>query len=188
MNSVISGQLSQGQRGSHTIHRVWETLEVREFYEKQIFSVYELSQEIFLLFNFLLCSLMCEMYITLQWCFTVVPTETKTRPFGFVWFCFWLYWVYFPYGHFSIWDKWGLLSACRVHGFSLQWLLLLWSTSSRHTHFSSFATQAQYLSFISLVAPWHVRSSQNKDWTHVSHIGKLTYYHAATRVLGKLNK
>ena len=51
---------------------------------KQIFSVYELSQEIFLLFNFLLCSLMCEMYITLQWCFTVMPTETKTRPFGFV--------------------------------------------------------------------------------------------------------
>ena len=51
---------------------------------RQIFSVYELSQEIFLLFNFLLCSLMCEMYITLQWCFTVMPTETKTRPFGFV--------------------------------------------------------------------------------------------------------
>ena len=51
---------------------------------RQMFSVYELSQEIFLLFNFLLCSLMCEMYITLQWCFTVMPTETKTRPFGFV--------------------------------------------------------------------------------------------------------
>ena len=88
---MISGQLSQGQGGSHTIHRVWETLEVREFYEKQIFSVYELSQEIFLLFNFLLCSLMCEMYITLQWCFTVVPTETKTRPLGFLVFFFFGY-------------------------------------------------------------------------------------------------
>ena len=55
---------------------------------KQIFSVYELSQETFLLFNFLLCSLMCEMYITLQWCFTVVPTETKTRPFGLFFFFF----------------------------------------------------------------------------------------------------
>ena len=74
----------------------------------------------------------------------LVPTETKTRPFGlffcFVLFCFFLlYWVCFLYGHFSIWDKWGLLSACRVHGFSLQWLLLLWSTGFRHMGFSSFA-------------------------------------------------
>lgn len=119
----------------------------------------------------------------LQWC----PQRQRQGLWVFLFF-FLLYWVYFLYGHFFTWDKWGLLSACRMHGFSLRWLLLLWSTSSRHTHFSSFATQAQYRSFISLVAPWHVRSSQNKDWTHVSHIGKLTYYHAATRVLGKLNK
>ena len=152
---------------------------------KQIFSVYELSQEIFLLFNFLLCSLMYETFITLQWCFSA--HRDKDKAFWVVIF-FWLYWVYFPYGHFSIWDKWGLLSACRVHGFSLRWLLLLWSTSSRHTHFSSFATQAQYRSFISLVAPWHVRSSQNKDRNHVSRISKLTFYHEATRALGKLNK
>ena len=135
-------------------------------------------------FNFLLCSLTCEMYITLQWCFSA--HIDKGKAFWFFFF-FWLYWVYFPYGHFSIWDKWGLLSACRVHGFSSRWLLLLWSIGSRHTCFSSFATQAQYLSF-SLVAPWHVRSSQNKDRTHVSRIGKLTFYHVATRVLGKLNK
>ena len=117
----------------------------------------------------------------------VAPTETKARPV--VLFCFVLavLGVYFLYGRFSIWDKWGLLSACRVHGFSLRWLLLLWSTSSRHTRFTSFATQAQYLSF-SLVAPWHVRFSQNKDRTHVSCIGKLTFYHAATNVLGKLKK
>ena len=158
----------------------------------QIFCVCELSQEIFLLFNFLLCSLTCEMYITLQWCFSA--HRDKGKPFwlffsfSFLFFFFLaVLGVYFLCGHFSIWDKWGLLSACRVHGFSLQWLLWLWSTSSRHTCFSSFATQAQYLSF-SLVAPWHVRSSQNKDRTHVSHTGKLTFYHAATSVLGKLKK
>ena len=87
IHSVITGQLSQGQRGSHTIHRVWETLEVREFYEKQIFSVYELSQEIFLLFNFLLCSLMCEMYITLQWCFSAHRDKGKTFWFFFFFGC-----------------------------------------------------------------------------------------------------
>ena len=146
----------------------------------------ELSQEIFLVFNFLLCSLTCEMYVTLQWCFSAY--RDKGKALGDFFFFLAVLGVYFLYGHFSIWDKWGLLSACRVHGFSLQWLLLLWSTSSRHTRFSSFnICQAQYLSF-SLVAPWHVRSSQNKDRTHVSRIGKLTFYHAATRMLGKLKK
>ena len=91
---MISGQLSQGQRGSHTIHRVWETLEVREFYEKQIFSVYELSQEIFLLFNFLLCSLMCEMYITLQWCFSAHRDKGKT---------FWFFFFLAVLGVFPVW-------------------------------------------------------------------------------------
>ena len=120
----------------------------------------------------------------LQWC----PQRQRQGLLVLFVCLFWLYWVYFLYGHFSIWYKWGLLSACRVHGFSSWWLLLLWSTGSRHTHFSSFTTQAQYLSLISLVAPWHVRSSQNKDWNHVSRIGKLTFYHEATRVLGQLNK
>ena len=124
---------------------------------KQIFCVCELSQEIFLLFNFLLCSLTCEMYITLQWCFSAHRDKGKALG-DFFFFFLAVLGVYFLYGHFSIWDKWGLLPACRVHGFLLQWLLWLWSTSSRHMHFSSFATQAQYLSF-GLAAPWHVRSS-----------------------------
>ena len=32
--SEITGQLSQGQRGSHTVHGVWETLQLGEFCEK----------------------------------------------------------------------------------------------------------------------------------------------------------
>ena len=71
----------------------------------------------------------------LQWC----PQRQRQGLLVLFVCLFWLYWVYFLYGHFSIWDKWGLLSACRVHGFSLQWLLLLWSTGFRHMGFSSFA-------------------------------------------------
>ena len=137
------------------------------------------------------CSVLWPVKCTSPSSGALVPIETKARLFGCFFFCLFVFLavlgVYFLYGHFCIWDKWGLLPACRVHGFSLRWLLLLWSTSPRHTRFSSFATQAQYLSF-SLVAPWHVRSSQNKDRTHDSRIGKLTFYHAATRVLGKLKK
>ena len=44
---------------------------------KQILSVCEPSEEIFLLLNFLLCSLTCEMYITLQWCFSVHRDKGK---------------------------------------------------------------------------------------------------------------
>ena len=49
----------------------------------------ELSQEIFLVFNFLLCSLTCEMYVTLQWCFSAHRDKGK----DFWVFFFWLYWV-----------------------------------------------------------------------------------------------
>ena len=51
---------------------------------KQIFSICELSEEIFLLLNFLLCSLTCEMYITLQWCCSVHRDKGK----GFFFFFF----------------------------------------------------------------------------------------------------
>ena len=150
---------------------------------KQIFSVCELSQEIFLLFNFLLCSLTCEMYITLQWCFST--HRDKGKDFGVVFFgctgCL------FPVWPFLYFRQVGATLCLQGAWLLVVMVSFVMSTSSRHTHFSSFATQAQYLSF-SLVAPWHVRSSQNKDRTHVSRIGKLTFYHAATRVLGKLKK
>ena len=71
---------------------------------KQIFSVCELSQEIFLLFNFLLCSLTCKIYITLQWCFSAHRDKGKAFG-GFFFFFLAVLGVYFLYGHFSIWDK-----------------------------------------------------------------------------------
>ena len=156
---------------------------------KQIFCVCELSQEIFLLFNFLLCSLTCEMYITLQWCFSA--HRDKGKAFWFLGFFFSFFFgctgCLFPVWPFLYFRQVGATLCLQGAWLLVAMVSFVMSTSSRHTHFSSFATQAQYLSF-SLVAPWHVRSSQNKDRTHVSRIGKLTFYHAATRMLGKLKK
>ena len=70
----------------------------------------------------------------------------------------------------------GLLSSCRA-GFSLQWLLVLWSTVSRvHgllqwqpvgsvLQLPSSRAQAQQLWCMVLVVPRHVGSSQTRDHT-----------------------
>ena len=186
INSVIPGELSQGQRRSHTIHPVWEALQVWEFCEKR-YLVFVNSQRRIFFSSTSCCVLWCVKCTSLS-SGAVVPTETKAKTLGLFFVFFFAVLGLFLVWPFLYWDKWGLLSACRVHGFSLRWLLLLWSTSSRHTAFSSFAPQAQYLSFISLVAPWHVRSSHTKNRTHVSCISKLTFYYVATRVLGKFKK
>ena len=69
----------------------------------------------------------------------------------------------------------------RCAGFSLQWLLLLQSTGSRHTAFSSCSTQVQQLWCTGLVAPRHVGSSQTRDQTRVPCIGRQILNHCATR-------
>ena len=53
------------------------------------------------------------------------------------------------------------------------WILLLWSTGSR-------AHRLQYLWYMGLVAPQHVRYSWIRGWTHVSCIGRGTPYHGTT--------
>ena len=85
----------------------------------QIFCVCELSQEIFLLFNFLLCSLTCEMYITLQWCFSAHRDKGKAFCFCFCFcfflFFFWLYWVAISCMAISLFETSGgysLLAGC----------------------------------------------------------------------------
>ena len=45
----------------------------------------------------------------------------------------------------------------------LWWLLVLWSTGSRHTAFSSRSTWAQAFRCMGLVAPWPVGSSQTRS-------------------------
>ena len=66
-------------------------------------------------------------------------------------------------------------------GFSLQWLLLLQSTGSRHVGFSSCSMWAQYLCHTGLVDPRHVASSQTRDRTHVSCIDRQILILWATR-------
>ena len=64
--------------------------------------------------------------------------------------------------------------------FSLQWPLLLGSTGSRHMGFSNCTAWAQELQFTGLVAQRQVWSSQTRDQTHVSRIGRHILYHWAT--------
>ena len=56
-----------------------------------------------------------------------------------VFICFWLLWVFIAFvWAFSSWSQWELLFAA---GFSLQWLLLLQSTGSRHMGFRNCSIQ-----------------------------------------------
>ena len=47
--------------------------------------------------------------------------------------------------------------------------------------FSSCSMWAQQLQCTELVAPWHLRSSQTRDWTHVPCISRQILYHWPTR-------
>ena len=94
---------------------------------------------------------------------------------------FWLCWVFIAVHGLSLVVVSGAYSSLWCSGFSLQWLLLLQSTDSRHVGFSSCGTQAQYLWHMGLVAPWHVGSSQTRAQTHVLSIGWRILNHCATR-------
>ena len=56
---------------------------------------------------------------------------------------FWLHWVFVAARGLSVVVVSGGYSSLWCAGFSLQWLLLLWSTGSRHMGFSSCGTWAQ---------------------------------------------
>ena len=73
----------------------------------------------------------------------------------------------------------GSLLLCA--GFSLQWLLLLWSTGSRRAGFNSCGTQAQQLWHMGLVALRHVGSLWTRARTCVPCIGRWILSHCATR-------
>ena len=77
----------------------------------------------------------------------------------------------------------GGYSSLPCAGFSLQWLLLLRSTSSRCMGISSCSTRAQYLWRTGLVAPWQVGSSQTRAQTRVPYIGRRILNHCATRAV-----
>ena len=61
------------------------------------------------------------------------------------------------------------------------WLLLLQSIGSRLTGFRSCSMWPQSLCPTSLVALWHVESSQTRDWACVLCIGRLILIFCTTR-------
>ena len=106
---------------------------------------------------------------------------------------FWLRWVFVVACRLSLVVGNRGYSSLRCAGFSLQWLLLLRSTGSRCTGFSSCGTwaqqlwlagsrvQAQQLWHAGLLAPRHVGSSRTRARTRVPCTGRRTLNHCATR-------
>ena len=106
---------------------------------------------------------------------------------------FWLRWVFVAVCRLSLVAARGGCSSLWCTGFSLQWLLLLYSTGSRHAGFSSCGAwtqqlwltgtrvQAQQLWSMGLVALWHVGSSWTRAQTRVPCIGRRILNHCATR-------
>ena len=102
---------------------------------------------------------------------------------------FWLHQVFIAVRGLSL----TAFSSLRCAGFSLQWLLLLWSSGSRHVGFSSCGmqaqqswlagsrAQAQQFQCTGLVALQHVGSSQTRAQTRVPCIGRQILNHCATR-------
>ena len=108
-------------------------------------------------------------------------------------FFFWLRWVFVAVRGLSVVVANEGCSSLRCVGFSLQWLLLLRSTGSRCTGFSSCGMWAQQLQLMGsrvqaqqlwrrgLVAPRHVGSSRTRARTRVPCIGRWILNHCATR-------
>ena len=103
---------------------------------------------------------------------------TEHVPFFFF---FWLCWVFVAARGLSLVAASGGYSLLWCAGFSLQWLLLLQSTGSRCTGFSSCVRWAQQLWRTGLVAPRHVGSSPTRDRTRVPCIGRWILNHCTTR-------
>ena len=110
----------------------------------------------------------------------------------FLFVCFWLRWVFVVAHGFSLVVSSGGYSLLQCVGFSLRWLLLLWSLGSRCTGFSGCSTRAQQLWLMGsraqaqqlwctgLVAARRVGSSQTRGQTHVPCIGRQILNHCAT--------
>lgn len=72
-------------------------------------------------------------------------------------------------------------SSLQYTGFSLQRVLLLWSTGYRYVGFSGCSAQVQYLWHMDLVAPWYVVSSRTRDQIHVPCTGSGVLIHCSIR-------
>ena len=99
----------------------------------------------------------------------------------------WLCWVFAAAPVFLYCSKWGLLSSCGAVGLSLLWLLLLQSMDSRALRLQQMQREGSGVVVpglqstgpvvVGLVALQHVGSSQIRDQTQVSFIGRWILYH-----------
>ena len=138
---------------------------------------------------------------------TNCPGSSVVSPVGFLLASFFFffkiylfYFIYFIFGcvgsfllhaGFSLVAASGGYSLLQCAGFSLQWLLLLWSTGSRHVGFSRCGMQAQQLWLLGsraqaqqlwhmgLVALRHVGSSWTRGRTGAPCIGRQILNHCA---------
>ena len=101
--------------------------------------------------------------------------------FIYLFIYFWLRWVFVAVHRLSLVAASRGYSSLRCAGFSLWWILLVWSTGSRHVGFSRCGTWAQQLWHTGLVAPQHVGSSRTRARTCVPCIGRRIPNHCATR-------
>ena len=101
--------------------------------------------------------------------------------FYYYFFNFWLRWVFVAVHRLSLVAVSRGYSSLWSMGFSLPWLLLLQSTGSRCTGFSSCGARAQQLWHTGLVAPRHVGTSQTRARTRVPCIGRRILNRCATR-------
>ena len=122
------------------------------------------------------------------------PTVTSHVPFFFSYLSIylsiylWLRWVFVAVHRLFSSCGEGGYSSLRCVDFSLQWLLLLWSTGSRRAGsvivacgLSSCGSRAQQLWRMGFIAPRHLGSSRTRDQTRVPCIGGRILNHCATR-------
>ena len=94
---------------------------------------------------------------------------------------FWLRWVFIVTLGLSLVEASRGYSSLQCTGFSLQWLLLLWSPGSRRACFRSCGTRVQQSWLAGLVALRHVESSRTRAPTRVPCICRQILNHCATR-------
>ena len=95
---------------------------------------------------------------------------------------FWLCWVIISaQGLCLVAVSRGYYSLLLCPGFSLQWLLLLWSTDARARGFRSCSAWAPRWWCMCVVALWNVESSWTKGRNRVLCIGRLLLNHWTTR-------
>ena len=84
-------------------------------------------------------------------------------------------------GLFSSCSEWGPPPSCSARSSHCGGLSCCRAQALGHTGFSSCSMWAQKLGLTGLGTPRHVWSSWNRDWTHVSCIGRQVLCHWATR-------